>query len=145
MAARAARRKNPRNRPVEANARWAQVSNKDPNRWYILARVNDPEYGAGMYLSLGYKVETMEKGGPRLSGATVRDGEELRVRELVLMSISLDEKRRIDQEGIDGMTGQQAADEVEQRMLRSDGVDPMRGIGRGLSVEADPSPPTREV
>jgi hypothetical protein len=86
------------------------------------------------YSAAGYVIELDQPGGVKPQGGRLsrKPGEQIEFRGNVLMSCSLERKAEIDEHGVDGDSGQRAADAIENRMIDKErGLDPLRGIGTG--------------
>ncbi len=122
-----------------SEGRFALI-NRDPDRHYVWAYINDDETGKGKYLAMRYRVEVQEPGGVRpVIGDTVQDGEEITASGHVLMSCSLERRQEIEQHGAFGEGGLALADRQEERMYEQTrdgamGDGGFRGKFRGAGV-----------
>lgn len=128
-------RKDPKPRHLDGSAIWARLKNADPDRHYVYVNKGDPDAMAH-YDAAGYEVVTLEPGGVcPAGGKTVRNGEPIEMRGLVLMSVSKERQAQIELEGADGNAGQAEADRIEQLIVDRRGFDPLRGMhSRFMSV-----------
>lgn len=142
-------RNDPSPRPADGASDGTRLLNKDPNKHYVFVATS-PNYVIGEYEDRGYQVEVLEEGGVSLSrsrrGSKV--GEEIRYRDMVLMSCSKERKAELDQFGEFGNTGWAKADRIEEKIIdkRSAQADLMRGIRGargyvGVSHEVGPLVP----
>ncbi len=125
------RRRDPRSRRhTEGASGWASLSNANLKKKYVLVNQNDKEQGVDYYLFLGYEAESWTKGGVSFArGRTGTEGEEMTMRGHLLMSIAMRDHEDLEDFGADGDTGQQGADEVEERIIdRQGGEDHLRGL-----------------
>lgn len=127
------RRKDPAPRPVvDGGGRHTRLVGTDPNRHYICVN-RASNQGVEYFESLGYQTETHREGGVKFrNGAkTGREGEEVRFRELVVMSISREDKERLDRYGPTGDSGTALRDRREKELLsrKSRMMDPFEGRG----------------
>jgi len=117
------KRIDPVSRSASGVKQWDRIRNLDPSRYYVLANPNDELSGVPYYLALGYEVEKVRKDGPVPKVArTMRDGDEITVLGQVLMSCPRDEREAMDAESQSMVTA------VENRILKTGGVDSLRGF-----------------
>ena len=133
MAAAAAVRPRPKRiDPKERKLRGPslEVLNQDPNRHYVLANMNDPICGQGFYEGIGYKAELLTQDGPRLRGAkNVQLGEPITHQGHLLMSLERELRDEIEQYGINGDGGFEAASIIENKIIdKHAAVDLLRGL-----------------
>lgn len=106
-----------------------EVLDADPEREYVLAL--DAEIhgtGVGYYEALGYDVEVLREGGPRVRGSRAKMGEPIQYLGHALMSCSKEHFAALYTNGVGGYGGQRAADRHENAMLdRSQQQDGFRG------------------
>lgn len=104
------------------------LQNADPNRKYVWVNQATPAEGPGReaYEIDGYEVEVYRTGGVAPRGIrTLKDGDEIVVRGMWLMSIAKDAHQALVAEG------QARADARERQILQKKGLlDPMRGQQR---------------
>ena len=125
----ARRRQDPVSSPASGMRAWEVVYQRDPDRHYVWADPNEPMTGVQNYLALGYEVETYRKDGPQPAVTrTLKDGGEITVKGMNLMSCPLEHLRTSYDEG------QARADTTEKRIIKPGGVDQLRGMGRGMSI-----------
>jgi hypothetical protein len=125
------RRKDPAVRHHDGGSTWAKVLNKKEDRHYVLVNMNSSDMGPGYYKEIGYRVEVADKDGPRLAGGTtVKDGEEITMRGMLLMSCDMERYREIQRSGPDGNTGWDDAERVERKIIDKErgGIDKLRGL-----------------
>jgi hypothetical protein len=102
---------------------WNKITNYDPNKKYIWANTQDKNQGVAYYESIGYRAEVKSEGGVSAPYARkLREGEEILVRDMLLMSMSKEEAQEIEQFGDDGDTGLELARKLELKM--TGGKDP---------------------
>lgn len=144
------RRKDPQSRDARGLV-FGGLLNADPNRKYVRVPKSG-RFGVDYYEFLGYEVETVREGGPKLAGIrTAQDGQPIGYLDTVLMSISLEAWEDLEQHGRDGSGGQARADLIEDRILDKGRLafdDPSRGIFRSypslrVSKEVTPLSPER--
>lgn len=118
-----------------------ELENADPTRRYVWANGAQAHLpgGPGWFELLGYVVETVQPGGVRPRGIrTLKDGDEIKVGDLLLMSVDLEEHNAQVAEA------QRRADERERQMIKNRGMpDRLRGIhGRNkyFTATSDLSP-----
>ena len=127
-------RKDPPARALDGVSPWARLENKTPGRHYVLIHSTT----AGQveeYIYNGYEAEVWKTGGVRIAGFRGKPpfGEEMLTRGMLVMSCSAERKAEIDDVGVDGNTGWDLAEQVEDHILdRSVGKDLLRGIGAGV-------------
>jgi hypothetical protein len=129
IAKRKSRRKDPVARHIDDSADWTKLQDKDPKLRYVLAYDGDSDSGTEYYKDIGYKEVNASKDGVRFgAGRVSRDnGDRLVMRGHVLMAIAKDEYKDIVQYGENGNTGQDRADEIDEKILVKGGVDRLRG------------------
>jgi hypothetical protein len=137
------RRRNPRRtRKAHGEAGRFGLLNKDKDKFYVWANMNDANCGAPKYAADGYSVETYAPGGVMPSIGRTDQAEEITNSGHVLMSIPKAERESIEEWGEEGQTGQDLADRLEERMFerrRGSSLDHFRGkrrrVGDGLTVD----------
>ena len=108
---------------------WEVVYNRDPERHYVWADQNELMTGVQNYLAMGYEIETYRKDGPQPAVTrTLKDGGEISVKGMVLMSCPLEHRKSLDVEG------QAQVDALEKRIVKPGGVDQLRGMGRAMQI-----------
>lgn len=135
------RRLDPPSNPTDGYRPYDKITNKQPDRHYVLTYPNDQESGTPYYTDiLGYEVETVRPGGPRAAiGKTAKDGSEVRSGGMVLVSCPLAEYEARFR------AGQVHADNFDRRALRDGNVDdPMRGRGYNYRAHVTGSLPDTE-
>ncbi len=137
----AGERVDPPSREVDFAVRASRdmVRGKDPRRKYVIAHGRD---ALNRYEMRGYQVEHQTADGPYVGAKrrADRNGTEITHMDGVLMSVARDEYEQIRQHGDPnlGDMGQKHYDDIERRIVRGGGVDPMRGQhgpGKGMRVE----------
>lgn len=116
---------------VDAISVWGQLVGKERGRHYVFANNSLQQVGGvEWYKMMGYRVEIAEKDGVRpKGGATVDFGQPIQVMGMTLMSCTKERKAELDAVGFDGVSGQRAVDEIEDRIIDKDGgIDESRGI-----------------
>ncbi len=133
----------PRSRPVHEAKHNGSLINPDPTKKYCLVPTTenmDGNYQA--YESMGYQIENCVKGGVRIHmGSPAKDGQPLRMRELVLMSTSLENAQKIFEVGPNGMTGQKYHDTLMARIRRDPTGKRQNEIMPGLREQYEISDP----
>jgi len=129
----------PRSRPVHEAMHDGKLINADPQKKYCLVPKNDEHpLNYQYYESIGYKIERAEKDGVRIHmGAPAKVGEPLCMRELVLMSTSLENAQRLFEVGPNGMTGQKYYDNLMSRIKRDPTNKKSNEIIPGLREQYD--------
>lgn len=145
----------PAPRPVDGALPYFNVVKKDPDREYVWVYKAAQDYGVDHYHGIGYRIERYTETGPRPAMVQIdietglpkkEDGSVIESRGNVLMSIDKARYNEIYQNGVDGMSGQKAADLQAKRMLdhTKHERDSMRGInprsrdgGDKIGVEFD--------
>lgn len=141
-------RLDPAPRPIDGALPYFNVVNKDPSREYVWVYKATQDFGVDHYHGLGYRLEKYQEGGPRpaLVQIDIETGEPkkehgtvVESRGNVLMSIDKVRYEEIYQHGVDGMSGQKAADVQAKRMLdhTKHERDSMRGINPRSRDEGD--------
>lgn len=133
----------PRSRPVHEAMHDGKLINGNPQKKYVLVPINDEHpMNWQYYESLGYQVEKAEKDGVRIHmGTPAKIGEPLRMRELVLMSTSLENAQKLFEVGPNGMTGQKYFDTLMSRIRRDPTNKKSNEIIPGLREQYDISDP----
>ncbi len=146
MPAKAPVRHDPKPRRTDGVGPGSKLTGADPDRAYVFVnRYQGGVYDTSYFESLGgwaveeglceegerYRIEKYQEGGLRLAlGKTVRPGEPLEYRGMVLMSCSKQFKELLEQRGPEGDSGQEDADRVEEIINRRGRVaDSLSGIG----------------
>jgi len=133
----------PRTRPVHEAGHAGQLKNADPARKYVLVPMLDNvDQNHEYYQSIGYQIEECKPKGVRIHmGSPAKDGQPLRMRELVLMSTSLENAQKLFEEGPNGMTGQKYHDILMSRIRRNPTNRKQNEIIPGLREQYDISDP----
>lgn len=133
----------PRSRPVHEARHNGTLINADPKKKYVLtSSVDNWDNNWQYYEAMGYQVEKCEKDGVRIHmGTPAKIGEPLRMRELVLMSTSLENSQKIFEVGPNGMTGQKYYDTLMARIRRDPTNKKANEIIPGLREQYDISDP----
>lgn len=129
----------PAPRPIDGALPYFNVVQKDPSREYVWVYKATQDFGVDHYHGLGYRIERYEDNGPRPALVQIdietglpkkEHGTVIESRGNVLMSIDRARYEEIYQHGVDGMSGQKAADAQAKRMLdhTKHERDSMRGI-----------------
>lgn len=114
---------------------WTQLYNRDPERVYAWVYTGDKNQGIGYYRSNGYVVESYDPDGVQAPFANgLKPGDEIVVRDNVLMSISRKEYEEIQRWGADGHGGIELTKRLEAKMVPS-GRDPRRSRRRELKPD----------
>lgn len=115
--------------------RATSLSNQDINKHYVWASLTNEIQGipaVDYYEATGYDVEVHKPNGVVSGlGRTTREkkmGQRIEQYGCVLMSCSIERKAEIDQFGVDGDGGQQAASALEDKYLKKGGRDLIRGM-----------------
>ena len=117
----------------------------DPKKHYVYVSKAAREMGPDYYESIGYAVERAVEGGVRsAAGKIVGEGAVIEVMGCVLMSISLEDREKIEQFGIDGVSGQRHIDDIEKKIVKPGGVDGLRGMHGAFEVLNETARPTVE-
>ena len=111
----------PRTRPVHEAMHDVKLINADTKKKYCLVPKNDENpLNYQYYQSLGYEIEVAAPKGVRIHmGSPAKDGQPLCMRELVLMSTSLENAQKLFEVGPNGMTGQKYHDTLMTRIRRN--------------------------
>lgn len=129
----------PAPRPIDGALPYFNVANKDPGREYVWVYKAAQDFGVDHYHGLGYRLEKYSETGPRPALVQIdietglpkkENGSVIESRGNVLMSVDRERYQEIYQNGVDGMSGQRAADVQQKRMIdtRKAIKDSMRGI-----------------
>lgn len=133
----------PKPRHIDGSAIWARLKNRDETKHYVFVNKGDLD-ALAYYEYAGYEPELLREGGVcPAGGKTVKVGQHIEVRGLLLYSIDKREFQRIELEGVDGDSGQARIDKMEADILDKRGYDPLRGIGRGLVSLVNEIEPTK--
>lgn len=115
------RREDPPPRPVEQVANRGFLAEADPTKHYVwVSEVNDPTLNVGSYLAQGYKVCQYDPGEakPTIGYQEYRQGDPIKSMGMVLMEVSVERKRALDE------VGWKRADAIQEAIRRSD-LDPL--------------------
>lgn len=146
-------RSNPEPRWVDAAAPWSRLLNRDPNKHYVYVHKNSEMMGIEYYEALGYTVTRRDPKDPNsirpLMNKQSSDAPEtIELRGHVLMEIPLEDWKRIQEEGADGIgDGTKFFDQIEKRIVHQrGGADHLRGIQglRGVRAENETTEATVE-
>lgn len=129
---RAKKRRDPQtSNHFDGSAEWTKLRNADPDVRYVFASMETRRPGAGVryYEDLGYQVIEQDPDGVQLGAGcvTAEDGEPMEMMGTVLMGIHKDDFEDIKKYGPNGTTGLHMYDEIEKKILRPGGIDPLRG------------------
>lgn len=94
------------------------LEDRDPASHYVWAYKGDQASGSDYYLQLGYEPVLWSDGGVRPRGRRGTNGTEIERMGHVLMRISLEERQRIEEEGIDGQGGLRMVRQRQERILK---------------------------
>ena len=133
----------PRSRPVHEAMHDGKLINADPQKKYCLVPKSDEHpMNYQYYESLGYEIEKATPKGVRIHmGSPVKDGSPHCMRELVLMSCSLEQAQKLFETGPNGMTGQKYYDNLMARIRRDPTNKKSNEIIPGLHEKYDISDP----
>jgi len=114
-------RKDPPVKPVNTGTPYFQLINEDPTKSYIWVYKGAREHGVEYYQDyLGYLPVQAEAGGVRSRvGSQKKTGEFIEAMGHILMWVSKERAKEIEEVGADGQGGQVWADELEKRMYNS--------------------------
>lgn len=135
----------PKSRPVHEAMHDGKLINGDPQKKYCLVPKNDEHpLNYQYYQSLGYEIEVATPKGVRIHmGSPAKDGQPLCMRELVLMSTSLENSQKLFESGPNGMTGQGYYDKLMSRIRRN--PTDSKQIIPGLQEQYDISDPNNGI
>ncbi len=115
------RREDPPPRPVEQVANRGYLDGGDPDKHYVwVSEVNDPTLNVGSYLAQGYKVCQFDpnEAKPTVGYNEYKQGDPIKAMGMVLMEISRERKRELDE------VGWKRADAIQETIRQRD-VDPL--------------------
>lgn len=137
----------PRSRPVHEAMHDGKLINPDPQKKYCLVPKSDEHpMNYQYYQSLGYEVEIAAPKGVRIHmGSPAKDGSPLCMRELVLMSCSIENAQKLFESGPNGMTGQKYYDNLMSRIRRDPTNKKSNEIIPGLREQYDISDPDNGI
>ena len=133
----------PAPRPVDGALPYFNVVQKDPDREYVWVYKAAQDFGVDHYHGIGYRIERYSDTGPRPAMVQIdletglpktESGSVIESRGNVLMSIDKARFQDIYQNGVDGMSGQKAADRQQKRML--DPANMVKDSFRGINPSA---------
>jgi hypothetical protein len=132
------RREDPPPRPVEQVANRGFLADADPGKHYVwVSEVNDPTLNVGSYKAQGYTVSQYDEGEvkPTIGYQEYKQGDPIKSMGMVLMEISVERKRALDE------VGWKKADQIQETIRQRD-IDPLspeeRASFKGIkSVRAD--------
>lgn len=131
--AQAQTRRDPVYRPEDEST--ISIVNAKRDRVYKLPHKREME----RYEDMGYQF-VRRSDGERLRGCKLRgDGDTIEYEGHVLMWISNEDHMRIHQQGPNGKTGQNLADQIDAKLVKKDGAtqDHLRGLGLGRTVAVE--------
>lgn len=137
----------PRTRPAHEAMHDGKLLQADPKKKYCLVPKDDNHPLNYMYYqSLGYEIELATKDGVRIHmGSPVVDGKPLCMRELVLMSCSLERAQELFEYGPSGNTGQAYYDKLMARIRKNPTNSKPNEIIPGLREQYDISDPDASI
>ena len=111
-------RKDPRTSSIQGPGLAGNLLGSDPTRHYVWASANDEvDFNVDYYEGMGYELERRSEGGIRvLRGSSVKEGEPLKFRGLVLMSCSEEQYQWLRENGPDGRTGRALQRALQQKI-----------------------------
>ncbi len=115
-------RKDPTLKPINSGSPYFDLVNQDPTKKYTWVYKAAPEMGVDYYRdAMGYEPVQFVKGGvkPRV-GKLLEHGQYIEAMGHILMCCSQERATEIQENGIDGQSGQVYADQVERKMRNSD-------------------------
>lgn len=131
-----AARKDPELRQVMSSDDEGKIKNADPRMFYVLAYKGDEDTGLNHYLELGYEVVRHSDDGERLRvGNTGEEGTPIEWKGHVLCRILKSVRDERLQHGGNGWgMGLDYVDMVDKKILKTGGIDGIRGGHSGLDV-----------
>jgi hypothetical protein len=126
-------RSDPIDRRIDGSTGWDRLIHRDPNKHYVLVMKTNQDFGPDLYESLGYNMERWsgQPDGLNIQGGKIsrKKGDLLEVRGQVVMSIPLEQWKRLQEVGEDGQGGQILAAQLEKQIDASQlGPEMTRGI-----------------
>jgi hypothetical protein len=115
------RREDPPARPVEQVANRGFLADADPDKHYVwVSEVNDPTLNVGSYLAQGYTVSQYDpsEAKPTIGYQEYKPGDAIKSMGMVLMEVSLDRKKQLDE------VGWKRADAIQETIRQRD-IDPL--------------------
>jgi hypothetical protein len=115
------RREDPPPRPLEQVANRGFLADSAPDKHFVwVSEVNDPTLNVGSYLSQGYKISQFDpdEAKPTVGYNEYKQGDPIKAMGMVLMEISKDRKRELDE------VGWKRADAIQETIRQRD-IDPL--------------------
>lgn len=115
------RREDPPPRPVEQVANRGFLADADPGKHYVfVSEVNDPTLNVGSYLAQGYTISQFDpsEAKPTIGYQEYKLGDPIKSMGMVLMEVSVERKRELDQ------IGWKRADAIQETIRQRD-IDPL--------------------
>lgn len=105
------------------------LQNRDPGKHYVFVAQN--RLALAEYRQMGYRPEVGREGGVTVAGEDPQDGKDVEAFGHVLMSVSAERHRQIEQQGAFGSGGQKRVDALENAIIDRRAVqDNFRGPAR---------------
>lgn len=115
------RREDPPPRPVEQVANRGFLADADPGKHYVwVSEVNDPTLNVGSYKAQGYSIcqYDPDEAKPTIGYQEYKPGDPIKSMGMVLMEVSKDRKRELDE------VGWRRADAIQETIRQRD-IDPL--------------------
>lgn len=114
-------RKDPKLKPVNSGSPYFDLVNEDPSLKYTWVYKAAAEMGVDYYRdAMGYEpVQYVEGGVKARVGRVLQHGEYIEAMGHILMSCSKERALEIQENGVDGNSGQNYADAIEKKMRNS--------------------------
>lgn len=102
------------------------LENRDPDRHYVFVSRN--RLALAEYKRMGYRPEVGREGGVHVAGEDAEAGKEIECMDHVLMSVSSERRKSIEEVGAFGNAGQKRVDAIDKILIDKRNVaDPFRG------------------
>ncbi len=114
-------RKDPVLKPVNSGSPYFDLVHEDPSKKYVWVFKAAPEMGVDYYRdAMGYEPVLFVPGGvkPRV-GRVLEQGQLIEAMGHILMFCSKERAQEIEENGVDGNSGQNYADQIEKKMRNS--------------------------
>ena len=121
---------------VDGISPWFQIRNPDPAKRYVWANgaaasdIGGPDY----YEAIGYEPVRFSSGGPKPGAysSKLKNGEPIMIRGYLLMQIDVALHARIEEHGVDGVTGKKHARLIRDKIVSKKDARSLFGM-QGIS------------